>query len=323
MNKLLPTLCLFASLFLASFPLTAARHAVILSGGVWVDLAPGAATTSLYYADDINASGTIAGAAADTVTGDLGAFRYSSNVLTPFAVEQWLLHDGVRINASGQVAGTAPGSPSNGVPRAVLYNAGVSTYLFTLAADQANPSFATGINDSGTIVGCVGQPPNGHAFSFSGGTETNIGSNKCAFDINSSGVVVGISYPPGDERLFTYASGVTTDLGSLGPYCGRYYPRINDAGVIVFGPFYYDGTRHAIPKSDGDECSAATAINGNRIVGYGAKSHHPWLYTIGGSLVDLGLSESGGGNYIRVVPLGINSMGQVVGWADDLSTADR
>jgi probable HAF family extracellular repeat protein len=87
-----------------------------------------------------------------------------------------------------------------------------------------NLSGATGINDSGTVVGWADEAAPGYsgAFIYSNGTMTSLatlgGSSSYAYGINDSGTVVGeadtvASY--GYAHAFSYSDGTMADLNSL------------------------------------------------------------------------------------------------------------
>ena len=102
---------------------------------------------------------------------------------------------------------------------AFLYSNGTMAYLGTLGGSW---SYATGINDSGQVVGWADTSSTQHAFLYSNGTMTDLGafpggnSWSGASAINASGQVVGYStVSSGYEYAFLYSNGTMTDLGTV------------------------------------------------------------------------------------------------------------
>ena len=180
------------------------------------------------------------------------------------------------INNYGHVVGESQtGDPIAGAHRAFEYSNGAMKDLGVLAG---NISAALAINDAGQIVGFssttddfadyvniagAGYPRFYHAFLYSAGTMTDIGTLggqvSFATGINSSGDVVGWSTLAGDDAwsyfLYTNDTGMV-DLNSLLPLGSRwdawsaitFGPDINDSGQIT-GTGYIDGTYHAFLMS--------------------------------------------------------------------------
>src|SRR5579871_102501 len=104
----------------------------------------------------------------------------------------------VGINSSGEVVGNIIGSNGDYVP--VVYSNGSNTTLPVLS--NTYDSQATGINDSGQVVGLSLLPNNGQnvlerPFLYSGGATTDPGmyptsSNTVADGINNSGQIIGV-----------------------------------------------------------------------------------------------------------------------------------
>jgi probable HAF family extracellular repeat protein len=143
---------------------------------------------------------------------------------------------------------------------------------------------AYGINSAGTIVGFLGDGVTQHAFRFSEGAMTDLGTlggaASIAYGVNNLGRVVGRSeWSGGYWHGFSYASGPMTDLGVYSGYYSVAYG-INDSGTIV-GSVWTTGNRdHA-------------------------------AFCIGGHWTDLGTF---GGNYSGAAA--INASGTIVGWSD-------
>ena len=196
-------------------------------------------------------------------------------------------------------------------------------------------SEAYGINANGQVVGVSDLPGDAvqHAFLYSGGTMTDLGTLpgktlSAANGINDLGQIVGTSYSysNGEEvgdRAFLYSAGVMSDLGTLGGLVswgtgiddsgrivGQSYPRGSFADAFL----YSDGVMSNLGTLGGEWGSDAYAINASgQVVGVAFTrdgSQHPFLYS-GGSMSDLGtLGGSAGYAY------GVNASGQVVGWAN-------
>ncbi|KQV79818.1 hypothetical protein ASD15_17485 [Massilia sp. Root351] len=156
------------------------------------------------------------GAMADL--GTLAGHRYSS---------------AAAINADGAVAGHSRERAGDGIRRAFLHDGAGMIDLGTLGGAE---SWATGINDSGAVVGVSRLAGEGvHAFLYADGVMVDLdpgGADSEAFDINNAGQVVG----RGKSGGFLYANGVMTDLDTLiapGAWHIASAVGINDLGQIV------------------------------------------------------------------------------------------
>jgi probable HAF family extracellular repeat protein len=184
-------------------------------------------------------------------------------------------------------------------------------------------SEATGINNAGQVVGRSTPNGNSHAFLYSGGVMSDLGtlggSYSEATGINNAGQIVGTSYTTGGlSRAFLYSNGTMTDLGILPSGSGNYANGINDAGQIVGQAYtaflYSNGSMTDLGTLPGGTWSAAYAINSaGQVVGYstttGPSPRHAFLYS-NGSMTDL---ETLGGVYSYAT--GINNAGQIVGYS--------
>ena len=104
-------------------------------------------------------------------------------------------------------------------------------------------SYATGINNSGQVVGYSNISGVGdHAFFYSGGAMADLGAMisgrtySQATGINDSGQVVGYSYVNnlgGVPQAFLYSGGSMQNLGTLPGGTGSYATGINNSGEVV------------------------------------------------------------------------------------------
>ena len=131
------------------------------------------------------------------------------------------------VNASGQAVGY------NGL-QAVLYSGGTVQSLGTLPGGSR--SDATGINDSGQIVGWSNTSGGAYlAFLYSGTSMQELGTlggpDSYGLGINDSGQVVGYSYTGASNpsRAFLFGGGSMTNVGGI---VGVAYA-INNNGQVV------------------------------------------------------------------------------------------
>jgi len=228
---------------------------------------------------------------------------------------------GAAINATGQVAGSAPTSMPNpaggnfGFTVPVEFGSGTLTILqspIEYADSISSEAYATGINSSAEIVGYSVSPDIGPAdivqgydyvgFIYANGTLNSLPSSgllpitNMPQGINDSGQITGIRSVqdpnnPGINRLdayiYDYGTATTTDLGQGAGYA------VNAAGQVT-----------------GDLDVISIGVNSDTIIG-----SYAFLYSNGTSS---NLGTLPGGNYS--VGYAINSTGQVVGSSN--STGD-
>jgi probable HAF family extracellular repeat protein len=193
-------------------------------------------------------------------------------------------------------------------------------------------SKAFGINANGQVVGEAYTSSAWHAFLYSSGTMTDLGtlgSDSCsrALSINAGGQVVGYSLATiggGDAHAFLYSSGAMTDLGTFGGSYS-YATGINASGQVVGQAyttvgvqspraFLYSGGTKTDLGTLGGSWSEANGINdGGQVVGSsfisGDNHAHAFLYS-SGTMTDLGTL---GGPNNDSQAFAINASGQVVG----------
>jgi len=177
----------------------------------------------------INDSGQIVGLAGNTVTGPIYGFLYSNGMVTNLDQLTGLSLDPYDINDLGQIVGEYDTTATR---NAFLYSNGAVTNPGSLIPGGYE-NVATGINDSGQVVGSSQvDPSDDHAFLYSNGTLADLGTlggpYSYASAINNSGEVTGYSGLADDNTdYFIYSNGTMTDLGAF------IAAAINDNGQIV------------------------------------------------------------------------------------------
>lgn len=234
-----------------------------------IDLSP------MQWAVAINASGQVAG------TCETGSCLWHDGTVTYLGdmVVTVSFHFTDVLNDAGQVIGTCPTNQAN-VYHACLWDRGTLTDID--AASEVGNSYPNAINPAGQVVG---MGSDGHAFLWSDGVMTDLGTlggtESEARAINPGGQVVGWSTTTaGARHAVLWRNGVPTDLDPLGQYEETDAYQINPAGTIV-GTARLGGEDHVFL----------------------------WKH---GTLTDLG--EGSYGDLDR--PVEINPRGQVVGFLD-------
>ncbi len=242
-----------------------------------------------YHLSGINNNGQVVGGwSLDYGPVRNGSFLYSGGVQIP------LPFDSVRaVNDIGQSAGQTQYQYiyyNDYLEEASIYSGGVSTGLGF--PPGTNQSFATGINNSGQVVGYASLHPDGPygggksvAFLYSGGVMTGLGflpagTWSSANGLNNGGQVVGSAdNSSGHSEAFLYSDGVMSGLGSLPGYTDSVAQAINDRGQIAgyaTDPsgntqafLYSDGAMIGLGFLPGGSGSTANALNKKgQIVGY-------------------------------------------------------
>jgi probable HAF family extracellular repeat protein len=205
---------------------------------------------------------------------------------------------GAQLNDAGQIVGTAGGG-------AAMYSGGVVVNV------AAPPSVGQGINNHGDVTGSLNPAASSQAFTYVGGTLTNIHPfvagdypESEGVAINDQGVVGGnVRFMAGESNNgFIYRNGTVEYIGTFG---GDYSPlaALNNQGVAAgyaafAGPA--GGTFHAYTYANGTlqdlgtlggANSAATDINDlGQVAGWSAitgSGLHAFLYS-GGGMINLG-----------------------------------
>jgi probable HAF family extracellular repeat protein len=236
------------------------------------------------------------------------------------------------LNETGQVVGYSRLSLTSNYSHAVRWHNGAITDLTPdLAANET--SWATGINESGQIVGNIGYAT---AFLWQNGNRTNLGGlgggGSFASDINDNGLVVGSSM----GRPVVWQNGVITDLGLLPGDEDGGAAAINSAGDIVgssgrtdpetyesfYKAFLYrDGAMTALPVPSweayaGDINDAGTIVVGSMRAGGGFSNFHGWIY-VDGAVSNLNhLIPQGSGLHIYSA-YAVNNAGEIAATAID------
>lgn len=193
-------------------------------------------------------------------------------------------------------------------------------------------SYASGINNAGDVVGRFVSGDSTHAFVYSAGGFTDLGTlggpGSGATAINDSGMVVGWSDTgTGQSHAFLFSGGSMSDLGTLGGPNSTAWS-INNRGVIVGSAStadetqsyfqhafrYENGTMKNLGTLPGGEGSDAFAINnkgliaGTSYVGPFNVPDYPYdAVTYGhGRVTDIGAIEFS-------IAYGVNDPGQIVG----------
>jgi probable HAF family extracellular repeat protein len=177
------------------------QHAFFYDNGMMNDLGAFGGLTSI--ASDINASGKIIGGYSYTKYGEYHSFLYDNGVMTDIGDLGGSRCNALAINDYGQIVGFS--RTANYDTHAFIYSDGIMKDI-----NGSNiASSASGINNSGQVVGFAVLPTRSYAFLYSNGDiidlntliDTNLGVYlDYAFDINDSGQIVALGhYYKGDK----------------------------------------------------------------------------------------------------------------------------
>jgi uncharacterized membrane protein len=218
------------------------------------------------------------------------------------------------VNSSDQVGGYY--TSSSGTPHAALWRAQGFLDLGTLPGMDS--SIATGINESGTVVGVSYQFQNsanqqGFMWTASTGMQPIPGSLS-ALSVNS-GQVAGMDT---GNHAAIFSNSQTDDLGTLGDTSAA--TALNSAGQAVglsgTHAFIFDGTMKDLGLRDDWTSATATGINdAGVVVGNGLASgvSHPFTWTATFGLTDINTLIPANSGLTLVTVDGINVHGQICG----------
>ena len=195
-------------------------------------------------------------------------------------------------------------------------------------------SYATGINNSGQVVGYADTSSGStHAFLYSNGTMADLGtlsgaSSSYGLGTNNNGQVVGYTYAAnGSYRAFLYSNGTMADLGTLPGGSWSWATGINDNGQVVGWATPSSGTltEHAFLYSNGKMADLGT-LGGLQSQAYGINNNGQVVGAVtpssGDAYAFLYSSSNGTVIYPGTLPgysgsaaLAINAGGQVAGFA--------
>jgi probable HAF family extracellular repeat protein len=227
------------------------------------------------------------------------------------------------VNSTGQTVGYAP--EGNGIFHATFWDHGTTYDLLTLAGFDS--SLASGINDSGTIVGVSFSSQNtANQAAFKWTQQTGMQAIEGAASvsgISANGDIAGMTT---DSRaaIFT-ASGTTIALGTLGDFslagavnnqghaCGM-SPLV--AGGQVHAFFYNGTTMQDIGTLQTGSNTVAPSINdSDLIVGSSNLAGHalPYVWSATTGMEDLNGLISNESGWLLVTASGIDSVGEISG----------
>ena len=220
--------------------------------------------------------------------------------------------------------------------KAFLYSGGS---MKDLGTPGGMGSYASGINDSGQVVGTEG----GQAFLYNKGSVQNLGTfggaKSDACGINSNGQVVGDAWTSGGyDHAFLYSGGSIQDLGTLPSGTDSSAAAINNLGQIVGTADTGGGYGHAFLYSGGSMQDLGTLLagrqsealginNSGQVVGYayagedvyGDPISHAFLYNGSGPIEDLNSLIIATSGWTLEEATGINDSGQICGYGIDPS----
>jgi uncharacterized membrane protein len=179
-------------------------------------------------------------------------------------------------------------------------------------------SIATGINESGTVVGVSYQFQNGanqQGFMWTASTGMQpIPGSLSALSVNS-GQVAGMDT---GNHAAIFSNSQTDDLGTLGDTSAA--TALNSAGHAVglsgTHAFIFDGTMKDLGLRDDWTSASATGINDAEVVvGNGLVSgmSHPFLWTAAFGLTDINMLIPANSGWTIVASSGVNVHGQICG----------
>lgn len=212
------------------------EHAFLYKDGTMTDLHTLGGSYSFGYGVDDD--GQVVGSSYIAGDSRVHAFLYdeTNGMRDLGTLPGYIESDAYDVNGSGRAVGVVSGSGYH----AVLYEGGTITDLGTLGGPGSG---ATGINDSGHVVGYSytdsGSWAKYRAFLYKDGVLTNLGvldgsSNSQATDINDEGQVVGSSQDADfTNRASLWENGAVREIGGLPGASSSYAASINNSGQVV------------------------------------------------------------------------------------------
>lgn len=226
-------------------------HATIWENGVRFDLGTFGGNQS--FADKINASGQIVGA-ADNASGNRRAFVYTNGNKVDLGTLGGSSSDARGINDLGHAVG-ASWTANDAQWRAWVYTGGAIQMLPSFGGTYSG---AEGINSSGVIAGWsdYSTTSSRRAFRYANGVLTDLGTlsgASVATDINEAGWIVGYAENAnGRNRPVRWIGNTLTELAAPQGVRSAYANAVNDSGMVVgtaddramifnnWGPVYLD-----------------------------------------------------------------------------------
>lgn len=276
-----------------------------------IDLGTLGGSTSTAHA--VNEPGDVVGTST-TASGDTHPFLWHDGHLTDLGT----LPGGhnaraVDVNDNGLVVGES--DTASGPRHAVAWHSGM---IIDLGVLNGTDTRATGVNDSGQIVG---DNSAGHAFRWHGTTMTRIG-NFTPSTINNAGQVAcwnrsahavcrwdGRTPTTLDTTVFSPVHDPVTGINAGGDVIGFGFPK---DGPPLQAFLWHKGSRTTLTSLHPWESSMAAGINdqgeivGNRMVGIPTSRHEPFLWRDGTASIPPGIST---GAYLQ----DINDAHDIVG----------
>jgi probable HAF family extracellular repeat protein len=235
---------------------------------------------------------------------DLGTLGFNNSV-------------GTAIDRTGQVAGWSGDSISD--RDAFLWDGQKMIDLGALGPLSGKASTATGINDSGQLVGSWGSDPS-HAWQYANGTVTELpepgfataaGSLGCtAAAINNNGQIVGSCYASGLSHAVLWHNGTVADLGTLGGEAAA-ATAVNNLGQVVGWAQTSAGVTDGFLWSNGTMTDLGPSFSPAAINDNGAIVGGEYVYR-GGTLQNLNTLIPAGTPYQITSATAINNTGQIV-----------
>lgn len=201
---------------------------------------------------------------------------------------------------------------------------------FTIGTLGGNDLVATGVNESGRVVGYgnteTGGPSRAFVYDIASNSLTALDADALfasAAAVNDAGAIAGSSFIDGATRAVVWQGGTRTVLPSLGGVLTNAFA-INSAGVVTGGSYTPDFVLKAFTWAGGASLTELASLGGPYSVGYGINTVGDVVGTStlasgakraawwpgGGSPLDLGTF---GGD--EAGAYGINDHNQIVGYA--------